>query len=459
MQSKTYEMDMCNGPLFRKILIFAVPLMISGMLQLLFNAADVAIAGRYAGRHALAAVGATGSLVNLMTNVFIGFSVGVNVLVVQFYGAGQDENVNQTVHTAIALSLICGVVLAGVGILLAELFLSWMGTPDDVLGHAALYIRIYFAGMPVILLYNFGSAVLRSVGDTRRPLYYLMAAGVVNVLLNLYFVIEWEMGVAGVALATVLSQCISAGLVVRCLLKAEGSLRLDLKKLKIHKSKMKRIIRTGLPAGLQGSIFSLSNVLIQSSVNSFGSVVMAGNTAASNLEGFAYAGMNAFHHAALCFTGQNLGAGRQDRVGKVLKNCLILATITGLALSGLLLLFREQLLGLYTSDAEVIRYAVLRLSWFLPLFFTCGWMDTMVGTLRGMGYSIMPMIVSTIGACGLRILWIFTIFAWNPTLGTLYVSYPITWFITAVVHMICFYQVRKPYHTAQWEKAGKEKGR
>ena len=288
---KSYEMDMCNGPLLGKILIFAVPLMLSGILQLLFNAADIIVVGRFSGSHALAAVGSTSALINLLVNVFIGLSVGTNVLIAQYYGAKDRKNISETVHTSVLISLI----LVFVGVALAKPILKLMGTPDDVLNQAVLYIRIYFLGMPVTMLYNFGAAILRAIGDTKRPLYFLSIAGVVNVVLNLIFVIAFDMGVAGVALATVISQVISAALVVRCLVCMDGICRLNLKKLHIHRDKLMRMVQIGLPAGMQGAIFSLSNVLIQSSVNSFGSVAMAGNTAAANIEGFVYNSMNAVH--------------------------------------------------------------------------------------------------------------------------------------------------------------------
>ena len=309
---KSYEMDMCNGPILKKLLIFALPLMLSGILQLLFNAADIVVVGKFTGSHALAAVGSTSALINLFVNVFIGFSIGTNVLVAQYFGARDEKNVQETVHTSILLGIVGGFILIVSGIIFAKPMLEWMDTPDNVLEHAVLYMRIYFIGMPAMLIYNFGAAILRAIGDTKRPLYYLLSAGVINVVLNLFFVIVLNMGVAGVAAATVASQVVSAILIVRCLIQSEGIYRLNLHKLKFHKKKLIRIVQIGLPAGLQGAVFSLSNVLIQSSVNSFGSVAMAGNTAAGNIEGFVYTSMNAIYQTALSFTSQNVGG--DDRI-------------------------------------------------------------------------------------------------------------------------------------------------
>ncbi len=439
MKKQSYEIDMCHGPLLGKILLFSLPLMLSSILQLLFNAADMIVVGRYAGSQALAAVGATGALINLLINVFMGLSVGVNVMVARYYGGKKEEAVSETVHTAVLTSLISGVILTVLGITLCHPLLALMGTPEDVIDQSTVYMRIYFAGMPVIMLYNFGSSILRAIGDTKRPLYFLTLAGVVNVILNLFFVIVLHMGVAGVATATVLSQCISAFLILLCLMRSDGCFRLYLKKLRFHWKRLAPIMQIGLPAGLQGAIFSLSNVLIQSSVNSFGSVVMAGNTAAANIEGFVYVAMNAFHQTALSFTSQNFGARNFDRIKKIFLLCVLCVTVTGLLLGIGAWLFGAPLLGIYTDNPEVVKFGMLRLSIICTTYFTCGIMDVMVGFLRGVGSSIMPMIVSLAGACGLRIIWIFTIFQWNRTMTTLYISYPVSWTLTASVHMICFF--------------------
>lgn len=441
--SKSYEMDMCSGPIFSKIVTFSIPLILSGILQLLFNAADIIVVGRFAGSESLAAVGSTSSLINLLVNVFIGLSIGANVLVAQFYGAQRYKDLEETVHTAVMLATVGGVVLIAVGVLLADPLLTWMGTPDDVLPLSALYMKIFFVGMPVTLVYNFGSAILRAVGDTKRPLYFLLLAGVINVVLNLIFVIRFHMGVAGVALATVISQCVSAVLIVQCLAKSDAPYRLKKESLRFTPHKLVMIAKIGLPAGLQGAIFSISNVLIQSSVNSFGSVAMAGNTASANIEGFVYTSMNAVYQTALSFTSQNYGARKFGRMTKILLYCLGLVTAVGLVMGGGSVLFGRQLLGIYSSDAEVIRYGMNRLRIICSLYFICGVMDTMVGGLRGMGYSVIPMFVSLTGACVFRVVWIFTVFAMNRTLQTLYLSYPVSWTITFLAHVVCYVLIRR----------------
>ena len=439
MNKKSYEINMCEGPLFAKIVVYSIPLMLSGILQLLFNAADTIVVGRFAGSQALAAVGSTTSLINLLTNVFMGLSIGANVLIARYYGAGREKDASKAVHTSISLSIISGLILTVIGIAAARPLLLFMGSPADVIDLSVLYIRIYFAGMPVILLYNFGSAILRAVGDTQRPLYYLTFAGVINVILNLIFVIGFKMSVAGVALATILSQVVSAYLIIRCLMKMDGMCRLELKKLSIDIPMMKSMIKLGLPAGMQGSIFSISNVLIQSSINSFGSVAMAGNAAASNVEGFTYIAMNALHQTALTFTSQNFGQRKFDRIKKIQIICVGMVIAVGLFFGGGSYLFGNTLLRFYSTDSEVIGYGLLRMSIICLFYFLCGTMDVMVGGLRGLGFSVMPMIVSLIGACGLRILWIFTVFEHYRTLEMLYISYPITWTIMALVHVICYY--------------------
>lgn len=436
--SKKYEIDMCNGPLLGKIMIFYVPLMLSGVLQLLFNAADIAVVGHFAGNEALAAVGSTGALTNLIVNLFMGLSVGANVLVARYYGAEQLKELREMVQTAVATAVISGIILIFVGFFASRPALALMGTPDDVIRHSVLYMRIYFVGMPFMMTYNFGSAVLRAVGDTKRPLYYLLIAGIVNVVLNLVFVIVFSMGVAGVATATVISQAISAVLVIRCLIRTDGVYKLELKGLKIVPDKLIRMFQIGLPAGVQGSLFSISNVLIQSSVNSFGSIAMAGNTAGSNIEGFVYTSMNAFYQSAISFCGQNYGAMKYKRVGKVLIICEALVILVGLLMGNAAYFFAGHLLKIYSTDPEVISYGILRMRYICVFYFLCGMMDVMVGALRGMGYSVMPMLVSLTGACLLRIVWIYTIFQQIRTLPCLYFSYPLSWAMTFLAHLICF---------------------
>ena len=437
-KKRSYEIDMCNGPLLGKIVMFYLPLMLSSVLQLLFNAADVIVVGQFAGDEALAAVGSTNPLINLLVNVFLGLSVGTNVLVSRFYGAGQKKDLEDMVHTSIMTSLISGTVLVFVGFFLAKPALQLMGVPEDVIHMSILYLRIYFAGMPVMMAYNFGSAILRAVGDTKRPLYYLLCAGVVNVILNLIFVVPLHMSVAGVALATIMSQALSAFLVLRCLMKTESDYQLFLNKLHIDKDKLIKMIRIGLPAGLQGALFSISNVLIQSSVNSFGKIAMAGNTAAGNIEGFVYVSMNALHQTAISFTGQNYGAKKFDRIGKILFICLTLVICVGLVLGNGAFLLGGTLLKLYTDNPEAISYGVLRLSVICTTYCLCGMMDVIVGSIRGIGYGIMPMLVSLTGACLFRVVWIFTIFQKVHTLECLYMSYPISWALTFSAHVICF---------------------
>ena len=434
---------MCHGPLFSKIIMFAIPLIISGVLQLLFNAADIVVVGRFTGSHALAAVGSTSSLINLLVNLFIGVSVGANVLLGKFCGAQDYKNASETVHTAIYIAIWGGVIMIFAGLILARPLLELMGTPMDVIDLSVLYMRIYFIGMPAFMIYNFGAAILRAVGDTKRPLYFLTVAGVVNVLFNLLFVIVFKMGVAGVALATIISETISAGLIILSLMQSDGILRLHLKEMKFHKDKVVGMLKIGLPAGLQGMIFNISNILIQSSVNSFGSVVMAGNTAASNIEGFVYTSMNAIYQTSLSFTSQNMGAKQYHRIDKILLQCLGVVTAVGLVLGVGAFLCGHTLLGIYSSSEDVITHGISRLSVVSASYFLCGIMDVMVGSLRGMGYSIMPMLVSLTGACLFRVIWIFTIFQMEHTLFSLYISYPISWILTFSAHVICYLVVRR----------------
>ena len=439
----SFEIDMTNGPLLGKIVRFAIPLAISGILQLLFNAADIIVVGRFSGPGALAAVGSTSALINLIVNLFIGLSVGTNVLVAQYYGASRGKDLRETVHTSILSSLIFGAFLLVVGVVLAAPMLELMGTPEDVLGQACLYMRIYFIGMPASMLYNFGAAILRAVGDTQRPLYFLLLAGVVNVVLNLFFVIVCGMDVAGVALATVISQCVSAGLVLLCLMHSHTVYQVSLKDLCIKKDKLLGMAKIGLPAGIQGASFSISNVLIQSSINSFGSLAMAGSTAASNIEGFVFTAMDSFTQASLSFTGQNYGAKKFHRITKVLWYNIFLVTVVGLVLGIGAYLAGRPLLGIYSTDPEVIDYGMERMLIVCTPYFTCGIMNVLVGAMRGLGSSLTPMVVSIFGVCVLRVIWIYTVFAAAPSMLMLFVSYPVTWVVTALVEAVCFYFIRK----------------
>mgnify|MGYP001133018125 FL=1 len=440
-----YRMDMVHGPLAGKILLFALPLMLSSLLQLLFNAADVVVVGRCAGKEALAAVGSTSALINLLVNLFVGFSVGTNVVVARDLGAGREEDVSGSVHTAIAISLLSGVILTLLGVGLARQLLIWTSSAPDVIDLATIYLRIYFCGMPVNMLYNFGAAILRAQGDTRRPLYYLAIAGVTNVALNLLFVIVFQMSVAGVALATIISQAVSALLVVGCLMRDQGPLRLELRKLRLEKRVVRRILQVGLPAGFQGIVFSLSNVVIQSSINSFGSTaIIAGSSASANIEGFVYVSMNSFYQTDLTFTSQNYGAGECRRVDRSLLLCQMYSMVFGLVLGNLAVFFGHPLASIYApGEEDVIAQAMLRLKYVCSLYCLCGVMDVMVGALRGLGYSVVPMIVSMVGACGTRLIWVATIFQVYHTPEVLYSSYPVSWTITAAVHIAFFFFIRK----------------
>lgn len=438
-------MDMCSGSIIKKMLIFTIPLMCSSILQLLFNAADIVVVGRFAGDNSLAAVGSNTSLINLLTNLFMGLSIGANVAAARFYGAKQDDELKKTVHTAMLLSIFSGIILTFIGIIGARQILIWMQTPPEVLELAVVYLRIYFLGMTGTMVYNFGSALLRAVGDTKRPLYYLLGAGCINIVLNLIFVICFQMDVAGVALATVISQAISALLVLRCMIKEKGSIHLELRELHIYPDKFAQILRVGLPAGFQGIVFALSNVVIQSSINLFGATVVAGNSAASNIEGFVYMAMNAFYQATISFTSQNFGAGKQERINRIALTGEFCVIVVGLVFGNVCVLFGHPLLGIYSSSPAVVEAGMHRLHIIARTYALCGMMDVMVGALRGVGYSVVPMIVSLIGACGLRLLWLATVFQIDRyhSVTTVYLSYPITWIITLSVHILCFVLIRR----------------
>lgn len=438
MREKTNEIDMTSGPLIPKILAFSIPLMLSGILQLLFNAADIIVVGQFTSAQAMAAVGSTSSLNNLIVNIFVGLSIGSNVLMARFYGAHNKEGTHTLVHTSILLSLIAGLFLVALGVALANPLLTLMGTPDDVIDQSVLYMRIVFLGMPALLTYDFGAGILRAIGDTKRPLLYLLISGIINVCLNLFFVIVFGMGVAGVAIATVVSQYVSAFLVIRSMMKTSSSYRLRIKELRMEKEMLLQILRIGLPAGIQSALFNISNVLIQSSINSFGSIAMAGNTAASNIEGFVYTSMNAVYQASINFTSQNVGAHNTKRITPVLLSCLMIVSIVGISLSTIVEVFDSELLGIYSSDPTVISYGISRLHVVCMTYFLCGLMDTACGSIRGLGYSMAPTIVSLTGACGLRILWICTAFQIDRTLFTLYLSYPVSWLVTFIAHMLCY---------------------
>ena len=453
MAQTTRAGDLTSGPMLKKIILFSLPLAASSILQLLFNAADVVVVGRFAGSTALAAVGSNGALINLLVNLFVGLSLGANVVAARCFGAKDEQGVQNTVQTSVTLGLVSGVLLAFVGFFAARGLLELMSCPEDVIDLSTIYLKIYFIGLPMTMLYNFNSALLRAVGDTRRPLYCLAVSGVINVLLNLVFVILFQMSVAGVALATIISQTVSAILVTVLLMKEQGPLHLDLRHLGFHKGALVQILKIGLPAGLQSTVFSLSNVVIQSAVNSFGSTVVAGNSAAANIEGFIYTGMNAFAQAAVTFTSQNVGARRYDNLDRVMRNCLLCAVVVGVVLGGGAYLAGEGLLHFYSSDEAVIAAGLARMKVICTSYFFCGVMDTLASCLRGRGYSVLPMIVSLVGSCLLRLVWIATIFQLFRSTTTLYISYPISWVLTASVHLICLLVVRHKTNEALKQNA------
>ena len=446
MKNNKYEIDMCNGTLMDKLISFSLPLMLSGILQLLFNAVDIIVVGRFTGSQALAAVGSTTALINIFTNLFIGISLGANVLAARFYASGKEKEMSETVHTSITLALISGLVMALAGVLLARFALNLMGTPNDVIDQSVLYMRIYFLGMPFFMLYNYGAAILRAVGDTKRPLFFLVISGMTNAVLNLVLVIVFHMGVAGVAIGTIVSQLISSILVLRCLYTSNTSYRLYFSKLGIKTQYLKQIFQVGIPAGIQSTVINLSNALLQSSVNSFGSVAMAGYTAANNIFGFLYMSVNAVTQSCMSFTSQNYGVKKLKRMDRVLLDCMILSVGVTLTLGCGAYFFGPELLKIYTSEADVIRCGVEVLAFTTVPYFCCGIMDLLPGALRGMGHSGVPMILSIIGTVGTRIVWIFGLFPAHRSLSFLFISYPVSWILTILMQAVCFCFVRKHVH-------------
>lgn len=456
MKKNKYEIDMCNGSIMDKLISFSLPLMLSGILQLMFNAVDIVVVGRFSGSQALAAVGSTTALINIFTNLFIGISLGANVLAARFYASGREKEMSETVHTAITLALISGIIMAGVGLLLAKLALELMGTPSDVIELSTLYMRIYFCGMPFFMLYNYGAAILRAIGDTKRPLIFLIISGVANAGLNMILVIIFHMGVAGVGIGTVISQLISCILVLRCLYKSEGCYQLRFSKLRIQKVYLRQIFQVGIPAGIQSTVINFSNALLQSSVNSFGSTAMAGYTAANNILGFLYVSVNAVTQACMSFTSQNYGVGKYKRMDRVLINCLILSVVISGVLGCGSYAFGTEILKVYTEDPKVIQCGLEILSMTTVTYFLCGIMDLFPGALRGMGRSGVPMILSIIGTVGTRIVWIFMLFPQHRSLKFLFISYPASWLFTIVMQVICFYFVRKQVHAKGRERMMRE---
>ena len=446
MKNNKYEIDMCNGTIMDKLVSFSVPLMISGILQILFNAVDIIVVGRFSGSQALAAVGSTSALINMMINLFIGISLGANVLAARFYAADRKKEMSETVHTSIMLALISGILMVFVGLICARWSLELMDTPDDVIDQATLYMRIYFVGMPFFMLYNYGAAILRAVGDTKRPLMYLIVSGVLNAILNVFLVVCFHLDVAGVGIATVVSQMVSCILVLRCLYKSEGSYQLRFSKLTIKTRYLGQIFAVGVPAGIQSTVINFSNVLLQSSVNSFGSVAMAGYTAANNVLSFLYVSVNSVTQACMSFTSQNYGVHKFKRMDRVLVDCLILSVSVALALGSVAYFFGPEILQIYTEEPDVIASGMEILAYTTLTYFLCGIMDLFPGALRGMGHSGVPMILSILGTVGTRIVWIFGIFPSHRSLGVLFWSYPISWILTIIMQVICFCFVRKKVH-------------
>ena len=450
MAATIEQVNMTEGALLPKIVRFSLPLAATGVLQLLFNAADVIVVGKFAGATALAAVGATTSLVALLVNALMSISVGVNILVARYLGCREYDRVRTCVHTVFALSFVLGLIVMVAGLTLSTPLLELMKTPEDVLPLSSLYLRIYFIGVPGTVMYNFGAALLRAFGDTKRPMVFLTVSGVVNACLNLFFVIVCHMSVDGVATATVISQYISLFLVVRCLCRSEGLSHLELKEIRLDKEESIRMIQIGFPAGLQSMLFSISNVLVQSSVNSFGASVVAANTAASNIEGFIYTAMNSVFHAAITFTSQNLGAGKLSRTKRVYGSCIATSLMIGLPMCLVYFLFAPSLLSIYVSSADpsyqdVINYGLIRMRWLGCFQFLGGLMEDACGMVRGLGKSWLPMFVTGIGACLSRIIWIYTVFQAVHTPEVLYLSYPMSWILTLVLHSVCFFVIYRQY--------------
>jgi len=440
--SKRYSLDMTNGPFFRKIMIFAVPLMLTGILQLAYNTADVVVVGKFVGPQALAAVGSTGSLVNLFLNLFLGMSMGSGVMVARYIGAMNETKVYRCVHTAMLLSLLCGIVIGIAGFFLSSEMLVLMDVPDDVLPLAAKYLKIYFLGSPGLMVYNFGASIVRSTGNTKKPLFILAVAGLVNVVLNLVLVIVFHFGVEGVGIATIVSQYLSAIFVVLHLMRMDNACRLFLKDLRIYADELKSILKLGIPAGIQNSLFSISNVIIQSSVNSFGSFAMAGTTAGSNFESYIYTTTNAIAQTTMTFTSQNIGAKKHYNMNTVYRMCLLITLSIGVVMGTVGVLFAPEIVSLFSDEAEVIAVGADRLKLVLPFYVFCSLMDVAGSQIRGMGRSVQPMIISLLGACGLRIFWVLVLLPFNHTLTMLYMAYPVSWAVTFFAQFILFFVVK-----------------
>lgn len=442
---KSHQIDMTQGAIFPKLLEFSVPLIFSSILQLLFNAADIVVVGRFAGDNSLAAVGSTGSLINLLVNLFMGLSIGTNVLAANYFGQKNKNKLQETVHTSMLISVISGIILTIIGVIFTTPILEFMQTPEEVLKLASIYLRIYFYGITSSMIYNFGSALLRAQGDTKRPLLILLLSGIVNIILNLIFVINFKLDVAGVAYATVISQTISAIIVVIILLKEDNDFKLNLRKLSINPHIFAKLVKIGVPAGFQGIMFSFSNIIIQSAINSFGPILIAGNSAAISLEGFVYTSMNGFSQGALTFTSQNLGAGKKDRIKKVVIISQFSIIVIGLVLGWLGILFDNQLLSIYSKSPDVINAGKIRVFVIFSTYFLCGIMDAMANSIRGCGHSLLPAIVTIFCVCFFRIFYLATFFRIPQFHSPFYIfiSYPVSWFIAWIIHLICFIVIFK----------------
>lgn len=435
---KKYEIDMSNGSILPKIFAFTLPLMLTGILHLLFNAADIVVVGKFAGDESLAAVGSTTSIVNLFVNIAMGLSVGVNIIVSIAYGAKNYEKIHRTVQTAVLTSLILGVIVGGLGYIFAKPILFLMDTPNDIIDKAADYLKIYFLGMPALLIYNYIAAILRAFGDTRRPLIFLFTAGIINVILNLIFTIVFRMDVKGVAIATVISQTFSMVLILRCLIKTNDCYRYNIKEVKIYPKELFEMVKFGFPAAATSSLFSFSNMIIQSSVNTFGSVVIAGNSIASSIEGFVYTSMDSVSQATLTFTGQNYGAKKYKRLNPILFNGIILVTLFGLSLGLMSLVLDDFLFGIYTNSSAVIAAAKVRAWVIMPTYFMCGIMNVFIGSIRGHGYSILPTVISAVGILAVRLIWVYTIFSAFRDIRILYSSWGVSYLVVIIAFTISY---------------------
>lgn len=444
--NKKYEIDMTNGTIMDKLITFSLPLMLSGILQLMFNAVDIIVVGQFSGSRPLAAVGSTSALINVFTNFFIGISLGTNVLAARFFASGKIKEMSDTVHTSILFAAISGVAMMIVGLLFSRFALELMETPDEVIDMAALYLKIYFVGVPFFMLYNYGAAVLRAVGDIRRPLVFLVISGTVNAILNVILVVAFHLDVEGVAIATVISQMISCVLVLRCLCKTDAGYQLHFSKLSINGKYLRQIFQVGVPAGIQSTVINFSNVLLQSSVNSFGSIAMAGYTAANNLLGFLYTSINSVTQACMSFTSQNYGVKKTKRMDRVLIDCIILSILIATVMGGAFYVFGPQILSVYNKEPDVIKSGMEILSFTTLTYFLCGIMDLFPGAMRGMGRSGVPMILSIIGTVGTRIFWIYVVFPRNRALDVLFISYPVSWGLTIAMQVCCFILVRRKVH-------------